>query len=460
MALKIEGSNPSAHPKNEFLGALLTRRRSVMARQAKQGIYYGWLIVATVAFVSFLGQGGRSGFGLFVDIWSEELGGGRALVSLAAAIGMLANGLSLPVIGRIYDRVGARWVILLSILTLGVGSLLMSAVNSIVLLIVVYGFLMSISYGGSAGPIMSALISKWFKRRRGAAVSIQAAGLAAGGLIIVPFAAYMIELVGWRATWIVLGALLLLLALPLGWLIIRNDPKDMGLLPDGDVLPVNGQAGAGLVAQAPLETERWQDSYRSSPFWQITSAYLVCGFTTGILHVHFVPFVLDQGFSRGAAATAFGVMSAMSFMGVLAIGTISDRYGRKNLLSGVYLIRGFAYVVFLFAPDPYGVWIGGVLAGASWLASVPLTTSLTADVFGLKWLGTLTGVQMVAHQVGSAISIYLGGLLYDRFGVYDLSFALSASLLVVASVVAFSIKEKQYSVRYCPIPPAPLRSTS
>ena len=421
----------------------------------RQGIYYGWLIVGTTAFSGMLAAGSRHGFGLFVNIWSDEMGWSRASISLAAAVGMLSNGLAMPFIGRLYDRIGARWIVLVSLLVMGIGFLLLSLINSIISLVLVYGIIISVAFAGTVGPAAGALLSKWFYRRRGTALSIAAAGRSVGGLIMVPFTAYLLAVTDWRVAWAVLGALLIILALPLAWLILRNEPGDMGLLPDGDseedATPASKKQAA---VRPPLEVDRWQDSYRSPPIWQISAAYFVCGATTGILHVHFVPYVVDQEYSRGMAAMAFGFMSAMNFVGVLAVGTVSDRMGRKNLLAAVYLTRAVGYATLLFAPGPLAIWGGAFLAGISWLATVPLTTSLTAEVYGLKSLGALSGMVTMTHQAGSAMSVYLGGIFYDRYGSYDISFALAGAMLLVASVVSFSIREKRYSVRYCPLPAA------
>lgn len=424
---------------------------------ARRGIFYGWLVVGAAAFLSLLTVGSRSGFGLFIDVWSspDGMGWDRGAISLAAAIGMLASGVAAPLLGRVYDRVGGRQVILWSLLALGAGTLLQSLINSILLLVVTYGFIVSVAMSGVSGSPLNALVSKWFRRQRGKALSIEAAGKSLGALILVPFTAYLLMVTNWRVTWAVLGAMVLLLGLPVAWLILRNEPKDMGLLPDGDVEgDPSGAADRGRRLRAPLETERWQDSYRSPPVWQLSAAYFVCGATTGILHVHFVPYVVDQGYSKGMAAMAFGVMGAMNLVGVLAVGTLSDRLGRKDLLALVYLVRGLAYVVLLLVPGPLAIWGAAVIAGTTWLATVPLSNSLTAEVYGLKNLGTISGMMAMTHQAGSALSIYLGGLFYQLYGSYTISFAIAGALLLGASMVSFSIRERRYSVRYRAAPAA------
>ena len=129
-------------------------------------------------------------------------------------------------------------------------------------------------------------------------------------------------------------------------------------------------------------------------------------------------------------------------------GASGDLFGRKNLLGLVYIVRGGAYVSLLLIPGLFGLWSFAIVAGLSWIATVPLTVSLTADIYGLRNIGILGGLIFTAHQIGGAISIQLGGVLRDLTGSYDVSFIIAALLLVLASLVSFSIQEKKYSVRH------------
>ncbi len=134
----------------------------------------------------------------------------------------------------------------------------------------------------------------------------------------------------------------------------------------------------------------------------------------------------------------------------------TDVIGRKNLLAGIYALRGLAYAMLILAPGTMGIWGFAVIAGFSWIATAPLTSSLTADIYGLRTMGTLNGMSTFAHQMGGALSILMGGLLYDVFGAYDVPFAIAGAMLVGASLVSLSIREKKYSSRYQPVQsPAP-----
>ena len=415
----------------------------------RNGLYYGWVIVGASFFISFLTVGGRNGFGVFVIPMSEEFSWDRGTISLAASIGFLLNGLSQPFIGRLYDRIGGRKLILVSLVIIGISNLMLAATNHIVFLIIVFGVVMAIAMSGGSINTTVSIISKWFERKRAMAVAIVAAGAPMGGLILVPLSSYLIELAGWRTTWAVLGVMVLALAVPLAYFVMREQPQDLGLMPDGDARQTSADGKVNrAVKRAPLESERWVTCFGTLPMWQLSGAYFVCGFTTALISAHFVPFAIEEGYSQSMAASAFGVMSGLNVVGVMMAGALGDRFGRKNLLALVYLLRGCAYVSLLLVPGLLGLWSFSLVAGFSWIATVPLTTALTADVYGLRNIGILGGIVFTSHQIGGAISIQLAGVLRDVTGSYEAPLVIAAILLMCASLVSFSIREKKYSARY------------
>ncbi len=418
-------------------------------------ISYGWFVLAACFFVLFVSMGARNGLGVFVIPMSEDFEWSRGTFSLAMAVGWLANGVSQPLIGRIYDRYGARRVISISMVIIGIASMLLAVIESLWQLILLYGIVISVVSGGASLVTVHAVLAKWFYRRRGIAMSISTAGASAGALVLTPFTAYLIQIVDWRPTWVVLGGVVLALGVPLALLLIRDDPSDVGEEPDGAQAKSGGRSTAAAAAsrpKGPLEAEHWRESYRSPPMWQLSGAYFVCGMTTAIISFHYVPFAVDRGFSLGTAALAFGLMSGLNVVGVLSVGAMSDRFERRYLLSAVYGVRGLAYAMLVLAPGVFGIWGFAVIAGISWIASAPLTSSLTADIYGLRTLGTLGGMTNFAHQMGGAVSIVMGGVLYDVFGAYDVPFAIAGSMLVAASIASFSIGERRYSARYAAQP--------
>ena len=419
------------------------------AAETRKPLYYGWIVLAVCFFIVVISAGARTSFGAFFNPMREDFGWSYGLTSLALSIGMLVGGFFGPIGGYLLDKLGGRTVILWGIVIMGASTVLLSLTPNILFLILMFGIFTSIGTTGAGTSTGLVLLARWFRRRREIALGLVTAGLSAGGLVMVPLAAYLIQATDWRTAWVVLGAIILGLGFPVTFLLLRNDPRDMGLLPDGDWEPPQGdpnsQARAG---RTPLEAESWAAPLRSVPYWQITGAYFVCGCTTGIVSTHFIPYAQDKGMALTTAATAFGIMSFLNIAGVVIASALANTFQRKNLLATVYAMRGLGYAILVVAPAPWGIWGFAAIMGFSWIATLPLNTSLTADIYGLKYLGTLSGVASLAHQVGQGGTILLAGILRDVTGSYDLPFAIAGSLLLPAALVSFSIREKKYSATY------------
>ena len=204
---------------------------------ARAGIFYGWFVVATCMFIAFLTMGTRNSFGAFVVPMEAEFQWERTIVSWAAALGALLNGVTQPFMGYLFDRVGVRIVVIAGIAVVGISTLLMVFTGSVWYLIAMFGVVAAVGQSGTSLTNTGAMLSKWFRRRRGLVIGLNASGMSLGGLILVPFAAFLISLIDWRLSWIVLGALILALGIPLAWLFLHDDPARKGLTPDGDPLP-------------------------------------------------------------------------------------------------------------------------------------------------------------------------------------------------------------------------------
>lgn len=427
---------------------------------ARSGVFYGWFVVATCMFIAFLTMGTRNAFGAFVVPMEAEFEWNRTVVSWAAALGALLNGVSQPFMGYLFDRVGVRIVVMAGILVVGVSTLLMAATGSVWYLIGMFGVVAAVGQSGTSLTNTGAMLSKWFRRRRGLVIGLNASGMSLGGLILVPFAAYMISLIDWRLSWIVLGVMILVLGIPLALVFLHDDPAKKGLTPDGDPPPEagpDGSPGATAPPPQPLFAENWRQAFRSFPIWQMSFSYFICGSTTFMLAVHFVPMAVEEGINPQTAALIFGLMSGLNAVGATGAGWISDRIGRrKNWLALVYFCRGTGYVILVASlltpgfPVIAGLLIFAFVAGLSWIATAPLTTSLTAEVYGLKSLATISGVAFLFHQLGGFTSVLMAGYLREITGDYVVAFTIAAVMLYPAAISAFSIRERKYSVRYQP----------
>jgi len=433
----------------------------------KPRIFYGWYMVATFMFIALATTGARNAFGVFVIPMEEEFDWNRTTVTAAGFIGAVVAGVIQPFLGRIFDATGGRKIILVGLISIGVTLILLSLTFHIIFLIFMFGVFASVAAGGVSINNTSAMLARWFRRRRATVMGLNAAGASLGGMVIVPFAMFLMQVTNWRLTWVALGVLILVLAVPLAFIFIRESPAQMGLQPDGDDEPSDGASpGESQRGPGPLEASKWTQPFRSWPFWQVSLAYMVCGSTTFMLSVHFVPYAVDRGVSPGLAATIFGVMLGLNVFGSLGAGLLADRFGRKNLLALVYVLRGFGYMI-LILPGIFGLtllsgnlglWLFALVMGFSWWATLPLTSSLTADVYGTQTLGTISGISFAFHQIGAAISVLFAAVLYDLTGSYTVPFLIVGILLFPAAFSAFSVKERKYSSRYVSAPAVPAAS--
>ena len=424
-------------------------------RSGNKDTFYGWYVVGAMFFAMFIVLGTRQGFGVFVETWEREWQVTTGAISAAAAVGWIANGFAQPVLGKLVDSLGGRIVVIVSLVVMGGMYLVMATINNVIMLTVVFGFVISFFAGGVAPGTTGAIITRWFQRKRGMAMAIVAAGGSLGGLVMIPFLSELMIATNWRVAWIVSGIVVLVLGVPVAIWVIRNKPSDMGELPDGDKRATGARASAAqrraaedLMRGGPLSVDRWIDSYRSWPMWQLSFGYFVCGITTASVAVHFVRWAISEGVTAGNAAIAFGILMGVNAGGVIVIGYLSDKMQRHYLLAGVYLVRGLAFTMPVLFPGATAMWLFAAIGGASWLATVPLTTGLTADVYGVRNVGTLGGLINFAHQMGGGAAVLLFGLAFDRWGSYDIPFAVGAAFLVAAGIVIFTIKEVKYSVRY------------
>ena len=418
----------------------------------RKRVFYGWYIVAALFFATFISIGTRQGFGIFIFTWEQDWGVTTADISRVGSVGILATGISQPIFGWLADRYGGRPIVIASLAVMALGTIAVAALSSVIGLVVLYGLVISFASGGVSPATTGVIVVRWFKKRRGMAMSVLVAGGSVGGLIFVPFLDYVELEFGWRIAWIVTGSLALVIGIPLILLIVRSKPGDMGLKVDGGKAIVDQDSDASHNPAGPKYVERWTSALRSRPFWQLSFGYFVCGITTSSISFHYVRWAQSEDISRDTAALAFGLMMGINACAVIVVGLLSDRLQRKNLLGAVYLVRGAAFLMLIFLPSLMGLWSFALIGGMSWLATVPLTASLTADVYGVRNLGILFGLANMSHAFGGAAAVWAFGEALTHWGSYDVPFAVGAVTLLAAGIVSLSIKEKKDSVRYVQVP--------
>ena len=403
-------------------------------------------------------SGVRSSMGVFITPMEVDMQWGRNEITRVLSLGIFVGALSFILMGYLYDKYGGRRVISAALIIVGISVFLLSRVNSIFGLILIYGILGSFASSGASFVTIHSLLAKWFYRRRGLAMSLSAAGGSIGPLLFAPFCAFLIEAFDWRTAFLFIGGMVLFIGAPLSALFLRDDP--LGQIPDSerDDPGIQEKEEVQVEMEGPLFTSRWKQALSTSPFWQLSAAYLVCGITTNIISVHFVPFAEDQGVPKITAATIFGIMMGLNSVGVISAGILSQKFSQHKVLGFTYALRAIAYLALLTIGGTTGMWAFALIAGMSWIATASVTSSLVADIYGVRNLGTLNGMSNMVHQIGGALSVLVAGELHALTGSYEIPFAIAGATLLFASIASFSVKEKKYSYRYSRVPVAAVSS--
>jgi len=390
---------------------------------------YAWVIVALAFFALAVAMGIRSTLGLLVHPWEREFGWDRAAVSLTASVGFLVYGLAQPLAGRWADRYGPRLVFAGSLALLGISTAAVGFVQNLWHAYLAFGVGLMAAVGGASNVPAAVAIARWIRRRKALAVGIVMAGAAAGQLVLVPAIARFIKISGWRAAFVWTGAAVLLVAVPLVFLFLRDDP------------PGGAEARAARdVADGRPQT--LAQIARQKNFWWLAGSFWVCGLTTaGLIDTHLIPYAEDVHIDTITAATAFGVLGTFNVLGTLFAGFISDRLGHKWVLGWVYAGRAVTLVFLPFVREPIALFVFALAFGIVDFATVPPTTALSTTLFGRRSGGTVVGLVSLSHQIGSAVGSYAGGLIHDAMGSYVTFFLGAALFCVAAAAMSWGIAE-------------------
>ena len=421
-------------------------------------LHYAWVVLGALVVVMLLGSGLRAVFGVFIKPMETTFGWDRAALSGAAAISLLLLGAAGPIVGWLADQWGPRRVIFVSALLLGLGAMLSSRVSALWQIYITCGVLMGLGAGGVGMSTGAALAARWFEARRGLVMGLVGGAMSAGQLVIVPLAVWFTLSYGWRQSFLYLGVLLLVIALPLTLLFIRDDPTQKGLRAYG----AGHAARAGEPKAPPEGRTRVADAMQVPAFWLLAGTFFICGYTSnGLVLTHLVPHAAEHGFSEMHAAQALGVMGAMNILGTVASGFICDRFGRKGPLAFYYGVRGLSLLFLLYVWNVPSLHIFAAIFGLNYISTVPPTTTLTANIFGRYSVGSLSGWIFFAHQVGAALGAAVGGWVFQSTGSYSWAFISAALLAFLAVPMALAIKEAPVTRTPQPTPaPAGLPATA
>lgn len=383
-------------------------------------------VVIAASIVLAVAMGSRSSWGLFIGPINSAGGFGAAAVSLAVAVSALAWGAAQPVCGLLVRQIGApRLLAAGGVLFAGLTALvpLAQSGGELVLLMAVAG-----AAGAAAGssPLLLGIVAQRVApERRGFALGVVGAGSSAGQLAAAPLLAATISAFGWQAAMFAL-ALAALLVVPLARVFRSGATRgelDTAAAADGRVVPL-------------------RTALASRSYWLVTAGFFVCGFHVTFLTTH-MPGVIDLcGFPAGLSGLWLAIVGACNIAGSIGSGHLMQRVPMKSLLATLYALRALGVVAFIALPKTEVVLFGFALwMGLTYMATLPPTTGLIAQLFGARNVATLFGVTTMVHQVGSFLGAWLGGLELELTGGYAIVWWIDVALALGAAAAHLPIRE-------------------
>lgn len=397
------------------MNALTTRQRW----QTPLVVLVAGCVIATVGF------GVRSSFGLFLDPVTVARGWSRETFALAMAIQNLLWGIGLPLAGALADKFGPVAVIIVGAVMYAAGVWGMTASIDPLMFQLTAGVLTGTGIAFTAFSLaMASMVRVVGPERRTLVLGLGTAAGSFGQVLFSPLSQGFINAFGWSSALVWLAVLSLL------------------IIPFAVALPNNpGMSNDPGAKQSLADAVREALAHRG--YVLLTIGFFVCGFHVAFITVHFPAYVVDVGLDASVGAWSIALVGLMNIAGSFLSGLFGQRYSMKLGLSGIYFLRAIAIALLLVSPKTEAViyTFSGVM-GVLWLSTVPLTTGIVAQVFGVRYMATLFGIVFFSHQVGSFLGVWLGGVLYDQTGSYDGMWIAGIVVGVLAALVHLPIDER------------------
>ena len=412
------------------MSAGLHNRPQVPQAPSKTDLYYGWVVVAAAFAVTFVGFGSAYTFSAFVGALQRDFAASRGSVSLVFSLaGFLYFGLGV-VSGPLADRWGSRRLAVAGMILTGLGLAAAAAARNLNEVYLAYGLGVGLGVGSSYVPALGA-VQRWFVRRRGFASGLAVSGIGVGTLAMPPLAALLIEALGWRHAYLVLGGFAAVVGTGMA-LLIENDPRDRGLGPDGD----RPRPGAETSRSTGFSV---REAVRSRRFVALYAACLICSFGLFVPFVHLVPYALDHAVAPSSAVLLLGMIGVGSTAGRFFLGGLADRMGRQPAL--IVMFAGMALALVVWACSTafwplagfafiYGVFYGGFVA---------LLPALVMDYFGGRSIGGIIGVLYTSIAFGTLIGPSAAGFVFDVGHSYLLPILAGVAANVAAAAIMLAM---------------------
>jgi predicted MFS family arabinose efflux permease len=377
-------------------------------------------IILTVA------MGIRHGFGLFLQPMSADLHWGRETFALALAVQNLVWGVTQPFAGMIADKYGAGRVLIGGTILYGLGLVTMAHATTPLMMVLTAGVLIGTGLSGVTFSVVSGVLGRAFPpEKRSMALGISAAAGSFGQFAVLPLTQYLLTHVGWYGALLTLAGVSLVMV-PLAAAMVE---RNLG-------------SHAHLFKQSAGEAMREAIGHRG--YVLLTLGFFVCGFQVVFIGVHLPSYLLDKGLPASVGVTALALVGLFNIVGTYTAGWLGGRISMKYILSAIYFGRTVIIALFLLLPlSALTVYAFAIGLGLLWLSTVPPTNGIVAQIFGVRYLAMLSGFTFLSHQIGSFLGAWLGGLMFDRTGSYNVVWYLAIALGVVAGLLNLPIDERE-----------------
>ena len=421
--------------------------------------YYGWIVVAASSTVVFARMAPNiTTLSVLIFPMSEEFGWSRTLISGSVSSGAIASLIFSPVVGWAIDRVGARLVMVISVLCLGLAMISLAWATLPITFYIAYSVGRVVFH--TSAPIGSSTVaSRWFIKKRGRAIGVIFLVGAIGGIVFTMLASLIVENYGLKATWIIIGLLVLTVSVAPPLLLVAERPEDIDLLPDGEILSSDdSEEISELVDSATLprgsDDESWAlvEAFRTRTFWIM----VIMGFTLYFVHtsigVHMGVYFRDVGLGPTSTALAISLSWIVSAIGSVGWGVVTDRVPIRYAYSLMFLIQAVSTLYLMLVGGTLGIFLAAALFGVVSSASNVIPSVMYANYFGRSSLGRIRGVGEVGVLLGQATGPITAGILFGLQGNYDAIFTVFVLMALVCSVVALKatvpVKNPVLQVRY------------
>ena len=405
--------------------------------------YYGWIIVLGAFLCSFVyGTMGGWGFSVYMTPMSTEMGWSRTALVFGLTLSSISSAFLGPKFGVLVDKYGPSKLILVTALTGGFASLLMSRVQELWQFYVLFVIAGSVG-GGVLHVAAQATVTKWFVRLRGRAVALSALGGAAPGALLTPLITFIVINSGWRAGWLLSTLLFLTVMLPVSFFMLRK-PEDVGLLPDG--AKTQDQVTAASHKRAHESKHQWTraEALQTRTLWLLVASFVASGVAISGVILHEISFITDRGYSQAVAASVLSTHAGMAMVLRLPWGMVMERIPVRYGMALIYSGCALAIVVLLLAPSQPFLYVFGFLYGGS-IAGAAVTQGLIlANYYGREHIGSIQGAISPITIFGHAGGPLLVAFMRDQLGSYTAAWIWMLVMFLISVALAILAKPPVY----------------